>query len=184
VFGSILFGGKVRSLETALKETEEKVTKFRESVEKQMADVEPQIGAVLAIVRELQNATEELNMGQDAPKTNEHAAPTRDNLKAVWYEIRDKIEATASSSRIGGRTRAKYGRIARYSYEDLIRSMSRDGHVAGYENAMLEANNIWQTYQRRPENPSQEVFDRLQALRDQIATANLPSNGEASVAAP
>ena len=41
VFGSILFGGKVRSLETALEQTEAKVSEFRKSVEAQMADVEP-----------------------------------------------------------------------------------------------------------------------------------------------
>lgn len=175
IFGSILFGGKVRSLETALQKTEDNVIKFRESVENQMADVEPQIGAVLAIVRDLQNATEELSSEQEAPATAEHAAPTRENLKAVWHQIRDKIEETASSPLIGGRTRAKYGRIPRYSYEELIRSISRDGYLGTYEAALLEANSIWQNYQRRPENPPQNVFDRLQELRDQIAPAILPS---------
>ena len=175
IFGSILFGGKVRSLETALNATEENVRKFRETVERQMSDVEPQIATVLALVRDLQNTAEEVSIGRAAPQTMDAMAPTRDNLKAVWHEIRDKIEKTASSSQIGGRTRAKYGRFSRYSYEDLIKSMSRDGYVAGYEGAMLEANSIWQDYQRRSDTPSPEDFHRLQKLRDQIVSANLPS---------
>lgn len=139
-----------------------------------MADVEPQIATVLKIVGDLRNAAEELTPEEKAPATVDFAAPNRENLKAVWHQIRDKIEDTASSPKIDGRTRAKYVRIPRYSYEYLIRSMSQDGHLGTYEAALLEANHIWQTYQRRPENPSQAVFDRLQELRDQISRANLP----------
>lgn len=174
LLGSMLFGNRVRNLKTALQKTEDEVKAFGSRIEEQLKDVEPQIAAVLKIVRELRTEAEDLPQSEEAPETHEAAVVTRDNLKAVWHEVRDKIESIASDAAIGGRTRAKYSRFPRYSYEDLIRSMSQDGNLNGHAGLFLEANSIWQNYQRRPALPTQVEFNRLQQIRDEVLQLVLP----------
>lgn len=168
LLGSWLFGGRVKSLQSALDKTEAEVGRFKERVDEQLKDLEPQIAAVLKIVREIKIEAQDIAPEEVAPTTAERALPTRKNLKAVWHQIRDKIEQIASDQNIDGRTRARYSRYARYTYEYLIEALASDRHLNGFKPLFLEANSIWQNYQRRPNDPTLDEFNRLQAIRDQV----------------
>ncbi len=166
VLGAALFGNRVRSLKDALEQTEKDVSDFKTSVNQQLADIEPQIAAVLTLVQKLRTTAQETEIPELAPITNEQAPATRENLKAVWHEIRDKIEEIASAPEIHGRTRAAFSRIARYSYDDIILQLQHRNLLGDHTEKFQEASKMWQNFQRRPENPNQIQFDRMQAIRD------------------
>lgn len=175
MLGYVLFGGKVATLQQAVKESEDAIEGFRATVDANLRDVAPQMEALMDVVGQLRREVQENAGGDSGEELPADAAPTRDNLKQVWHDVRDVIDDTASDRVIDGRTRARYARIPRYSYRELIDTLDSDGRIAGHAHQMRRANEIWQNYQRRPEQPSLEEFAELRRLLAALERAELPT---------
>lgn len=169
LLGAWLFGGRVKSLESALKKTEDRVAEFRKKVEDQLSAIEPQVGSLLKLAQEVRASVDDLDNSQPVPEPDAAAPATRANLKVVWQEIRDVIDSIASDQDVDGRTRARFARIERYSYEDLINALAEKELLGEHRGDFLRANAIWQNYQRRPDDPRQAEFDEIRELRDRLA---------------
>ncbi|MPL95506.1 hypothetical protein SDC9_41677 [bioreactor metagenome] len=94
-----------------------------------------------------------------------------EDLSSNWLKIRDRLEEIASDSRIDGRTAAKYSRIDRRKYADLVASLNRDGELEDKGAEFLEAAQIWASHRSRKREPTQADIQRMIDLALLLAPA-------------
>lgn len=161
-----LFSGKVRDVKSALDTTDKLLTEHQARVQQSLADIEEKLSSltqstqqIRADVSDKQALDEEADEGlveQDIPSDL-----TFDDLSGSWLKIRDRLEEIASDSRIDGRTAAKYSRIDRRKYADLVASLNRDGQLGDSGSDFLEAAQIWASHRSRKKAPSQDQIQRM-----------------------
>lgn len=167
LLGSWLFQGKVKTMKEALEKTESEFKDFQESME-------VQVGALMETLNKVRLRVSDLNdLDNVFELENSDVSVDREGLKKNWYSIRDIIEQLASNDTIDGRTRAKYSRLSRYSYEPLISAMKHDsehGVIPVHANwgALMRANEIWQFYQRQPTQPSRQEFEEMISIKESL----------------
>ncbi|MFN3463461.1 MAG: hypothetical protein ACK4X1_05225 [Terricaulis sp.] len=135
LLSAILFGGRVKDLETALAKTEgtinevlqnssRRVDEFNAQVTEKLGAVDEQFSATLDALGQLRNSVASL---QDAADTN--AGTLRDQLSSHWYAVASSLEEIASNPRIHGKTRARYSKIPRRSLNELFNTLLSEGHI-------------------------------------------------------
>ncbi len=96
----------------------------------------------------------------------------RSRLKDAWARVRNRLESIASDSTIDGRTRARYARIDRRDYREVVNTLSHEGRLGVDSDEWLRAVFIW--YQYRPNNQTidatalgelEQLAERLEAKR-------------------
>ncbi len=96
------------------------------------------------------------------------AVERRDALKNLWSEIRARVEEVAANPIIKGQTRAKYERIDRRIFKNLIDSLDADNNLGTNAPLLREANTIWNTYRsNRTEVPDRDLA-RMTELRNKL----------------
>jgi hypothetical protein len=165
VLGWLLFSSRVKNLESAIK-TSETVVKTRiDIVEKSLAAYESRLN------EQLESFT--LRLGQlggsiaDLPEPSQTSQPeqaARDALQQDWIKIRDKLEQIAANRELDGRRRAKYSRIDRRKYLDLVDAMQLDGVLGSDESIYREAVQLWQKFRSGRSAPGQDEIAKMQAL--------------------
>ena len=102
---------------------------------------------------------------EDGREANYEKSAIRD----IWIDIRDHLEELASNPLIDGRTRAKYMRIDRRAYGDLIDVLEYDDVIT--ENQAAAANGAyskWNSFKPRRVSPTQKDIDEMQALAEKV----------------
>ncbi|HEV7689214.1 MAG TPA: hypothetical protein VGO52_00245 [Hyphomonadaceae bacterium] len=149
LLSSLLFGGRVKNLETALQASEMKIklalSQSAETVEKhnkvlgeKLVVVDEQLGATLEMLGQLRSGVSDL---QDT--TEQNADNLRVQLKEHWHLIRDELEKAAANPEIHGKTRLRYSKIPRYDPTDLIDAMCRDMNMDAREEHFRAAAKLW-----------------------------------------
>ena len=129
-----IFKGRISDLKSAVGETEGLVKSFKASVDAQLNEVKDKFSELNAVTSAIQEGlsktqaavlerTDEQDQGAPQNVGIAVEADDRSRLKKAWHQIVDHIEAIAGSPNVDGRTRAKYGRIDRRSYYDLINAL-------------------------------------------------------------
>lgn len=107
---------------------------------------------------------EEPGEPQDVNAANAERSPEHfSTVLLAWHDIRDQLEKLAADPSIDGRTAAKYQRIDRRNYADLINSMTRDNNLPDHTE-YLEAARIWARYRSRRMAPTAQDTERLREL--------------------
>lgn len=153
--GWFLFSGRVTTLQAAIGEAEKTIHKFQQNVESSLGAINERIekqDVVIASVSEVINRTsgEVSEIGardmQPASGTQDQQN-SRDDINKNWSLVRDYIERLANNPEIDGRTRARYNRIDRRSYQDLVDALLVDGHLnAERAKDIQKAIVLWRRY--------------------------------------
>jgi hypothetical protein len=87
----------------------------------------------------------------------------QDNMRENWTRIRDRLEQIAANPDIDGRRRARYNRIDRRQYEDLVIALQNDGALGQNTTSYRDAVDLWQRFRNGRATPSAA---EVQEMRD------------------
>ena len=181
LFRVAVFGKRVRSLESALEETERKihatlrasattVDTFNASVAEKLATVDEQFSATLDALGQLRNSVAGL---QDA--ADKSADSLRDQLSAHWNAIASGLEEIASDQTIHGKTRARYSRIPRRTLNELYDTLIEDGRIpAERAKDFKSAIELWSWHRNGRPPLSQQDVDKMKELAIRLVSNYRP----------
>lgn len=168
LFSALMFGARVRNLETALSATEaridatlsrssEKVDGFNKQLDEKLGAVDEQFSATLDVLGQLRTSIASM---QDT--VDESASSQREQLKKHWYAIADKVEEIASSPNIHGKIRARYSKIPRHTLHPLLKTLIDEGRLSESQKADLnDALELWTWHRNGKPTLSQADVDRM-----------------------
>jgi hypothetical protein len=136
-------------VESALKEYESKLSE-------QLASLSQQLGKLSGSVADIPTTSQ----GSSIEPAQQKA---QDNMRESWARIRDRLEEVAANPEIDGRRRAKYNRIDRRRYEDLVSALQSDGALGADTISYRDAVELWQRFRNGRATPS---TDEVQAMRE------------------
>lgn len=176
LLGWWLFSGKVRDMKSALDTTDKLLNDHQVRVQQSLADIEEKLSSLTASTAQIRADVSDRQALDEEPVDNQegHAPPpelTFDDLSSSWLKIRDRLEGVASDSQIDGRTAAKYSRIDRRKYADLVASLNRDGKLGDRGAQFLEAAQLWSSHRSRKKDASQENIQKMVDLALLLAPA-------------
>ena len=147
--GAWLFSGRVSDLKSALDESDRLVAEHRSAIEREVQDIREQVSGLttstLVALGEVRATLSDIEEA-DAPPQPVTQGGGRERLQEDWNAIRDSLEQLAADPLIDGRTRARYARIDRRRYADLINALAGDHRLGGSAAEFREAVGIWQRY--------------------------------------
>lgn len=175
ILGGQLFGGRVNDLKGALEKSEEAIGKHEaqidsklsnlvekvKEVENQMLSMVEGIGKLRGSVGDLQSATIDSDSGSEQVEA-------RERLRSDWTAIRDSLEQMVADPAIDGRTRARYARMDRRQYKDLLEAFHEDygtPNIIKYRRALA----LWQKYKNGRLTPSAQDLDEMSNIRGTVA---------------
>lgn len=165
LLGWWLFSGKVRDIKSALDTTDKLLTDHQLRVQQSLADIEEKLSSLTASTAQIRADVSDRQALEEEEAHEEEQHQVRelsfDDLSANWLRIRDTLEGIASNSRIDGRTAAKYSRIDRRKYADLVASLNRDGELGDNGELFLEAAQIWASHRSRKKEATQAAIQRM-----------------------
>lgn len=159
LLSALLFGGRVKDLETALKKSEEemnralaqsgvRIDQFNAQLSEKLGTVDEQFSATLDALGQIRQSVASL---QDA--ANEKVLTLRDQLRAHWLVIASRIEEIASDSKIHGKRRARYSKISRRTMDPLVAALIEDGNLPADKVRLVQGSNCsvellqkWESY--------------------------------------
>lgn len=189
--GSFFFSGKVKSIEDAIERSEKVVeahlatlTTTLGAIAEKTSQLDEMLAALSPKVAELsagfadqeQEAVQQDGLHEPAvgpaPQEGENGDTFRSEVRTLWFGVRDRIERMASAAHIDGRTRAKYMRIDRRSYPELIAVMRTDGNLgAPAAEAANQVFTAWARYRRAQFDPTANEMARLREAAQVVNTA-------------
>lgn len=110
----------------------------------------------------------ETAMARPAGPLSANSISNWETVQTIWRETRDRIEL-AIEQITDRRIKPKYGKIARYNYNDIIITMRDDGVLASPKafTALIAMNGLFQRLKLRPNAVTpQEVEQFTQHLKD------------------
>ncbi|MFS4436654.1 hypothetical protein ACMA5I_00435 [Paracoccaceae bacterium GXU_MW_L88] len=172
LLGWMLFSGKIRDMKSTIQETDDILKEHQFEVKKTLDEIESKLSSLTASAAQIRADVAD-NQAFDTDEADEKAEVdgnelSFEDLSSSWWKIRDTLESIASDPEIDGRTAAKYARIDRRSYSDLIESLDFDGKLGSDGDRFLEAAKIWLSHRPRKKKPSQEVIMRMVALANSL----------------
>jgi hypothetical protein len=166
--GAKLFGGKVKDLESATQQTELLLKAHRERVETDLAELSSTLAEVLATSKQVKDTVEEPRQAEGGAEEDPEWRRWYD-MRSAWRALRDEIERRAATPTIDGRTRARYARIDRRQFEELIRQLAEDGRLAPHTDTFRDAFRLWQAYKNGRRNPAAAEVQRMTQFRLRVA---------------
>lgn len=190
---SKILDGKVKSLERAIEtsgskvknhldDTEASVRKASDEIKNAIQDWKAEraeqneiVESISEQVINIANAQAELAPPEeqdaevlDIEAVNPIATVTWEDVRRVWADIQETIEAAARAEP-DGRRRAKYARQDRRSYDGIINVMEADNNLTAESAAAArEALQLRNRLRRRNQEPTGEELQRLLRLRDAV----------------
>jgi len=175
--GSELFSGKVRDLKSALEQSRSLIDAYEKTVNEKLSAIiskierlsdiagglDEQVAAQSSSVAQIQGEMIELRdtvaQGPDqTPETDKDAI-----IRGYWDSIREQLETEASDRSIDGRTRARYSRIDRRNYHNLIQALANDGNLDNPD-AFYGAVQLWQHFKNGRRTPSDQDLENMAAF--------------------
>jgi hypothetical protein len=187
MLGSWLFSGRVKDLRGALDASDKLLADHSASVAKALLNIterltglDSQFTTTLESLGQLRGNVSDLQSvaASTAESTTAGPAVTRDppvsseKLHDDWDAIRDRLERRAADPTLDGRRRAKYARIDRRRYLDLIDALADDDALGPEAPAYREAAKIWQRYRNGRSTPTSEDAAKMSSLRQMLAGGN------------
>ncbi|WP_146227516.1 hypothetical protein [Pseudoroseicyclus aestuarii] len=176
VLGWLLFSGKVKDIKSALDTTDQLLTAHQARVQQSLADVEEKLSSLTASTAQIRaDVSDRQAIDEEEAEAPDVQAGIHElnfeDLSFNWLKIRDRLEEIASDTRIDGRTAAKYSRIDRRKYADLVASLNKDGELGDKGEEFLEAAQIWASHRSRKKEPTQDSIQRMIDLALLLAPA-------------
>ena len=176
LLGSWLFGGKVASLKESVDATERLIEDHRQAVSSCLQDITDQLGELSAQLAATQEGLGQLrSTAADIESAAVGALPRAERdqgsweaLREEWNVIKDELEKLAASPEIDGRTRAKYSRIDRRNYVELINALEWDQRLGNSAGDFRSAVEVWQRFKNGRSSPNPQDLNRFTDIRQRI----------------
>ncbi|WP_148292637.1 hypothetical protein [Paracoccus aminophilus] len=177
LLGAKLFGGKVANIQSAIDASKRAVDghvdnmdhalklmkEKTEALSEVLAGLSSQVGRIES--NQIESERPDEDIAGAGPEASESESYTKDDISELWSGARDHLEEIASSPEIDGRTRAKYTRIDRRSYERLIDALSHDGFITnGVADAARQASAMSRSFRRREAPPTRSEIEEMKVL--------------------
>lgn len=194
ILGWWLFSGRVKDLKGALDASDKLLASHSASVATALTDITERVANITERVTGLdtQFTTTLESLGQlrgnvsdlqsvaasTAETTGASPAVPRDppvtseKLRDDWDAIRDRLEQRAANPAVDGRRRAKYARIDRRRYLDLIDALAEDDALGHEATDYREATKVWQKYRNGRSSPIPEDAAKMSNLRQLLVGGN------------
>lgn len=174
ILGWRLFSGRVRSLETAINEADRQVGQHLRTVERslqeyvsiqneQLASLSLQLGQLSGSVADLPTSPPD--------RTEPAQQNARDNMRESWARIRSRLEEIAANPEIDGRTRARYDRIDRRRYGELVNALHNDGRLGADTELYRTAVELWNRFRPGRATPSASEVQTMQEIAARLPPA-------------
>lgn len=139
LLGSVLFGGRVTDLKTALDETlklsRSAMEQHSKDTQERLSEMNEQLASTMAMLGQLKGSVADIQQDAEAaeenvgPQAQQDIAHLRGQLKQHWYAIRDELWLRANNPNIHGKTRRRYSEFSNYEIADLIAAMRADNNL-------------------------------------------------------
>lgn len=182
ILGWLLFSGRVRDFETALKASELKVQEHLKVMEGELTEYESKLNEQLSSLSlqlgQLSGSVADLPLSSPA-RIEPAQQNAQDEMRENWERIRDRLEAIAANPQIDGRRRAKYGRIDRRRYGDLVNALHNDGALGADANFYHNAIELWHRFRSGRATPSAAEVQTMRELAARLTLGKVAqSQGE------
>ncbi|SFU21032.1 hypothetical protein [Mesorhizobium sp. YR577] len=175
LIGWWFFRGEVNSLQKAVGDAKKIVENHKSEVESALANIrnglenlDEQFVSALEGINQLRNGFVEAAEATNGAKETDNQTNTREELKNDWRAIQNQIEHIAASVS-DGRTRAKYARIDRRRFGDLIEALDRDGQLQNTAQDYVAALDIWMKYKNGRKVPTASDCTAMAELKRKLA---------------
>jgi len=192
LLGTWLFSGRVRTLREAVAATDDVLKTHRNGVEatlelirEQFEILNVQTSATLENLGNLSSKVEDIQSSEEATIAAAVAQPivpgqvpppSREALRSDWEAIRNWLEAIAADPAVDGRTRARYSRMDRRSYLDLVTALENDGQLGDKGADMREALQLWARFRTGRAAPTSGDVHRMAELRRKLTDDRADDN--------
>ena len=172
---SRFFSGKVKTLSEALSESKRLLDEHALYVNLTLTDItekfnvlDTQFSSFTSGIGRIESSVGDLSDKADE-STDEALTADWDTIRGLWLDVRDELEKRASSDLIDGRTRAKYGRIDRRKYIELIDSMASDRKITDADaESFRSAFSTWRQYKNGRKVVEQKDVKKLRELKEKL----------------
>jgi hypothetical protein len=171
------FSRKVKSLESALSESQRLLDDHRGSVVRILGDIQERLavldtqsGSLIETSARIEGSVSEISDAQPAPGDSTGTEfDGWSELRNRWFTVRDRLEEMAADEQIDGRTRAKYGRIDRRKFNLLIECIESDGNITNKQaNIFQAALGLWLRFRNNRASPEQYDLDQMSKFLEEI----------------
>ena len=152
LLGWFFFSDKVKDLKAAIDHSDSLLEKHETSMNGKFLQISEKVeqidtlfkaklaglGKIESAVDDLQKVTPDINRTSRQPESV-------DKLRQDWFAIRDVLENVAAATN-DGRTRAKYARIDRRQYQELIDALDKDNRLEALRPDFGKALELWHRY--------------------------------------
>ncbi|SEL39558.1 hypothetical protein SAMN04515666_103617 [Bosea lupini] len=178
LIGSWLFGSRVKDLKSAVDASDQLLRKHGSEVDatlaairdkisemqKSFATTSEQLNDLRGSVADLEAASSPETVTEPVQAGTEEQPSPREQIRQGWLTVRDALEHIAARPQIDGRTRARYARIDRRRYPQLVEALAADGLLAANADAFWEASALWQAYRGGRSEPTAREITRMSEL--------------------
>ncbi|MHA6687710.1 hypothetical protein [Mesorhizobium sp. A556] len=178
LLGAKLFGNRVRDLNTALAASNKLVVDHKTKVDTSLADIrstllnfESLLSATTSNLGILKGSLEDIADKTEVKGDTPAKEATREQLRDDWDAIRGQIETLAAAQTIDGRTRARYARMDRRKYADLVETLAREKQLGDRPEDFEKAAAIWAKYRNGRSQPSKSDVATMADLRKALVPA-------------
>jgi hypothetical protein len=175
LFGSWLFGGRVKDLQTALDQSKALVEKHSRETQEKLGEMNDQLASTMALLGQLRGAVSDIQTDA-AVVEDANAAPAdhqrntrRAALKEYWYPIRDELWRKANDPKIHGKTRTRYSNFGNNDLDGLINAMRADDNLDERTSRLfLDAFNLWTLHRNGRAPLTDQGVQQMRELKIQL----------------
>ena len=180
--GSRFFEGKVISLKDAittsgkvLDEHISKIETYQRELEEKLTFIEQITLDNGATAAKISGSETQDEIDAIAPKADIASTKLKDRetLLSHWSRVKSVIEEKASDPQIDGRTRARYNRIDRRNYKDLVDALVKDSRISSVSKIIYEAIDLRNSFRNGKKEISSNDIDLMNNLADKIEHAKI-----------
>jgi hypothetical protein len=182
LLGSSFFDGKVISLKDAITASGKVLDEHISKIETYQSALEEKLTFIEQITLD-NGATAAKISGEDDQDEIDAIAPEadiasnklkdRETLLSHWSRVKSVIEEKASDPQIDGRTRARYNRIDRRNYKDLVDALVKDSKISSVSKTIYEAIELRNSFRNGKKEISSDDIDAMNKLADKIELAKI-----------
>ena len=140
-------------------------------VREKLGTLDAQLTITAESLGQLRGSVGDLQSVATPAEIADNANGDRETLREAWEKIRDNLERIAADPAIDGRTRARYSRLDRRRYGDLLEALARDRRLNGHADKYREAVELWLRFRNGRRAVTGDACRKMNAVWDAVRPA-------------
>lgn len=159
VLGPWILQRRLQNMDASAREVHERIQQFNDL----FASLEAGLSHAQNAMSDYNDRLTQQQSPEGDPTTESEADQWRREVMEAWADVRDRIETLASQPSLHSKRRAKYARIDRRNYGNLLSALSKDGVINSPH--WDDAYKIWSRYRTNRSEVSQQDVEMMRSLR-------------------